>query len=143
MALARRAARMSVQSGLLLSLRFVRLPRSPTHPFTEELHLNPKTTMRYAGLIAATLAIGACASMEPSTPQGKMTFFVTSVNPGKGADLGGLAGADAHCQALASAVGAGKRTWRAYLSTTSRRAAARQRARPHRQRARGRTSRAT
>jgi hypothetical protein len=81
--------------------------------------LNPKTTMRYAGLIAATLAIGACASMEPSTPQGKMTFFVTSVNPGKGADLGGLAGADAHCQALASAVGAGKRTWRAYLSTTS------------------------
>jgi hypothetical protein len=57
--------------------------------------------------------------MDANTPQGKMTFFVTSVNPGKGADLGGLAGADAHCQALATAVGGGKRTWRAYLATTS------------------------
>ncbi|HSD38994.1 MAG TPA: hypothetical protein VLC92_15890 [Rhodocyclaceae bacterium] len=47
-----------------------------------------------------------------------MSFFVTSVNPGKGADLGGLAGADAHCQKLAAAVGAGNRTWRAYLSTS-------------------------
>ena len=76
------------------------------------------TTLRYAGSIAI-LALGACASMAPSTPQGKMTFFVTSANPGKGADFGGLAGADAHCQALATAVGAGKRTWHAYLSTTS------------------------
>ncbi len=74
--------------------------------------------MRFTGLIAA-LALGACAAMESSTPQSKMTFFVTSTNPGKGADLGGLAGADAHCQALASAVGAGKRTWHAYLSTIS------------------------
>jgi hypothetical protein len=80
--------------------------------------LKPKTTLRYAGLIAV-LALGACASTAPSTPQGKMTFFVTSANPGKGADLGGLAGADAHCQALATAVGAGHRTWRAYLSTIS------------------------
>jgi hypothetical protein len=46
-----------------------------------------------------------------------MTFFVTSVGPGKGADLGGLAGADAHCQKLAETAGAGGRTWRAYLST--------------------------
>ena len=46
-----------------------------------------------------------------------MTFFITSVGPGNGANLGGLAGADAHCQKLASAVGAGNRTWRAYLST--------------------------
>ena len=45
-----------------------------------------------------------------------MTFFVTSVGSGNGADLGGLAGADAHCQELAAAVGAGG-TWRAYLST--------------------------
>ncbi len=80
--------------------------------------MNSRTTLLYAGLITA-LAVGACASMEPNTPQGKMTFFVTSVNPGKGADLGGLAGADAHCQSLASAVGAGKRTWHAYLSTIS------------------------
>jgi hypothetical protein len=50
----------------------------------------------------------------------KMTFFVTSVGMGKGGDLGGLAGADAHCQALAAAVGAGGHTWHAYLSTQAR-----------------------
>jgi hypothetical protein len=49
----------------------------------------------------------------------QMTFFITSANPGKGADLGGLAGADAHCAALAKAAGApATRVWRAYLSTT-------------------------
>jgi hypothetical protein len=46
-----------------------------------------------------------------------MTFFITSTGPGKGADLGGLEGADRYCQALAQAVGAGGRTWHAYLST--------------------------
>jgi hypothetical protein len=47
-----------------------------------------------------------------------MSFFVTSVGKGDGANLGGLAGADAHCQALATAVGAGNKTWHAYLSTS-------------------------
>ena len=65
---------------------------------------------------AASPASGASAAASGRSP---MSFFVTSANPGKGADLGGLAGADKHCQALASAVGAGNRTWRAYLSTTS------------------------
>lgn len=51
-------------------------------------------------------------------PPPDMTFFVTSVGTGNGADLGGLAGADAHCQALAAAAGAGDKTWQAYLSTT-------------------------
>lgn len=46
----------------------------------------------------------------------KLSFFITSVGPGKGGNLGGLAGADGHCQKLAEAVGAGDRTWRAYLS---------------------------
>ena len=46
-----------------------------------------------------------------------MSFFITSVGLGKGGDLGGLAGADAHCQKLAEAAGAGNRAWRAYLST--------------------------
>jgi hypothetical protein len=46
-----------------------------------------------------------------------MTFFVSSAGSGRGADFGGLAGADKHCQALATAVGAGDKTWRAYLST--------------------------
>jgi len=45
-----------------------------------------------------------------------ISFFITSVGPGNGADLGGLAGADQHCQALAAAVGAGELQWRAYLS---------------------------
>ena len=48
-----------------------------------------------------------------------MTFFITSVGSGKGADLGGLAGPDRHCQALAQAVGAGNRTWHAYLSASA------------------------
>ena len=52
-------------------------------------------------------------------PKNNMTFFITSVGSGKGADLGGLAGADKHCQALAHAVGAGSRTWHAYLSTSA------------------------
>jgi len=53
-----------------------------------------------------------------------MGFFVTSTGSGKGADLGGLAGADKICQSLAQAAGAGKRTWRAYLSTSASGAAA-------------------
>ncbi len=48
-----------------------------------------------------------------------MTFFVTSSGIGDGANLGGLAGADAHCQKLATAAGAGNRTWKAYLSTSA------------------------
>ena len=63
----------------------------------------------------ASLLIAACAT-QPST--GPMGFFVTSTNPGNGGNLGGLAGADAHCQKLAAAAGAGSRTWRAYLSTS-------------------------
>jgi hypothetical protein len=54
----------------------------------------------------------------PQLPQApNMTFFVISVGPGKGADLGGLDGADQHCQQLAQRHGAGGKTWRAYLST--------------------------
>jgi hypothetical protein len=62
--------------------------------------------------------LAGCAGMQAwqSGPQ-HMTFFVTSVNPGKGADFGGLEGADKHCQSLAASAGAGSRTWRAYLST--------------------------
>ncbi len=63
------------------------------------------------------LALGAQASAQQADP--KMSFFITSVGSGNGADLGGLAGADAHCQDLAAAVGAGDKTWRAYLSATA------------------------
>ena len=64
---------------------------------------------------AAAAALLAACAMTPSS--GPMGFFVTSVGSGKGADLGGIAGADALCQRLASAAGAGSREWRAYLST--------------------------
>lgn len=69
--------------------------------------------------ICAPLA--ACLTLLVFAPaqaqQASMTFFVTSVGLGKGADLGGLAGADRHCQQLASGAGAGSKTWHAYLST--------------------------
>jgi hypothetical protein len=61
------------------------------------------------------LAVGAALAQAPAN----MSFFVTSTNPGKGGNLGGLAGADDHCQTLAAAVGAGGKMWRAYLSTDS------------------------
>lgn len=63
--------------------------------------------------LAATAVLAACATTPSSGP---MSFFVTSAGSGKGADLGGLAGADATCQKLATAAGAGGKTWRAYLS---------------------------
>lgn len=71
---------------------------------------------------AATLAPGLHAQQAAS--QRPMTFFVTSTGSGKGADFGGLAGADRHCQSLAQAAGAGKHAWRAYLSTQAQGGAA-------------------
>ena len=64
------------------------------------------------------IVIGVLAASVVQAQQKDMSFFITSVGLGKGADLGGLKGADAHCQALAKAAGAGGRVWRAYLSTT-------------------------
>jgi hypothetical protein len=74
-------------------------------------------TMRKTLLAAPAAALLLLGSPAVAQAQQPMGFFVTSANPGKGGDLGGLAGADAHCQALARAAGAGNRTWRAYLST--------------------------
>jgi hypothetical protein len=77
-------------------------------------------------LIIAALTLGVTSGINaqqqpaapPQLPQApNMTFFVTGAGPGKGADLGGLEGADAHCQTLAARHGAGGKTWRAYLST--------------------------
>jgi hypothetical protein len=64
-------------------------------------------------LVASILLAAASAQAQ----QKDMTFFITSAGPGNGADLGGLQGADRHCQTLAKAAGAGQREWRAYLST--------------------------
>jgi hypothetical protein len=79
-----------------------------------------KTRMRLTQLGSATLvclgmSVGVYAQQAPQSPD--MTFFVTSAGSGKGADLGGLEGADRHCQQLAQGAGAGTKTWRAYLST--------------------------
>ena len=71
---------------------------------------------RITGLtVAGLMGVTGCASVPPGPKE--MTFFVTSVSPGKGGDLGGLEGADRYCQSLAQAAGAGDRTWHAYLST--------------------------
>ena len=71
-----------------------------------------------AAAIAATAVAGAAAAQQqkPQPPAPPMGFFITSVGLGSGGNLGGLAGADKHCQTLAAAAGAGNRTWRAYLS---------------------------
>ncbi len=76
-----------------------------------------KKMSRIGLAVAGLMMLAGCASAPPGPKD--MTFFVTSVGPGKGGDLGGLAGADAHCQALAKAAGAGDREWHAYLSTQS------------------------
>jgi hypothetical protein len=78
-------------------------------------------TKLHVSILAATafVAFGAVANAQQIPQAPNMTFFVTSAGPGKGADLGGLAGADAHCQQLATTVGAGGKTWRAYLSTNA------------------------
>jgi len=72
--------------------------------------------------VAVLISIGGAGLVLAQAPAGQqppmpITFFVTSVGNGDGANLGGLAGADAHCQSLAAAVGAGGKTWHAYLST--------------------------
>lgn len=73
---------------------------------------------------ATRLTLLACAAVAATgisgtaqAQQNAMTFFITSAGPGKGANLGGLEGADRHCQTLAQAAGADGKTWRAYLST--------------------------
>ncbi len=73
------------------------------------------TAVRWGAPLVACLTL-FCA-VPVAAQQANMSFFVTSHGPGKGADLGGLAGADKHCQELAASVGAGGKTWRAYLST--------------------------
>src|SRR3989442_14950227 len=88
------------------------------------LHLTRETTMSKTQSFAL-IALWVAVALAPTTGQAQqpppqspnMTFFVTSAGLNKGADLGGLEGADRQCQALAQAAGAGGKTWRAYLST--------------------------
>ena len=70
-----------------------------------------------SSVAAATVLLAACAGSMNSASSTGLGFFVSSTGSGRGADLGGLAGADRLCTSLATAAGAGGRTWRAYLST--------------------------
>ncbi|NML84734.1 hypothetical protein [Polaromonas sp.] len=83
------------------------------------MHLSGKLPLL---MMAATVPVfSACAQSRPDRPASAtsgMSFFVTSANPGKGADLGGLARADQYCQKLATMAGGGG-TWRAYLSNSA------------------------
>ena len=74
------------------------------------------TRFVFAAIAMAVLASGAALAQDADP---RMSFFLTSAGPGNGADLGGLARADRHCQTLAASVGSGNRTWRAYLSTSA------------------------
>src|ERR1700730_980308 len=112
----------------------------------------PMTRPRAYVVVLCTLMMASCLMLaqqnapntqgiapppgSPTPTPARMTFFVTSVGLGKGGDLGGLAGADAHCLALAAAVGAGGKTWHAYLSKQAR---SRQSLNKARQRIRNRT----
>ncbi len=73
----------------------------------------------YALGVLAVATLLLVLPFEAAAQQQPMTFFVTSAGPGDGANLGGLDGADQHCQTLAAAVGSGGLTWRAYLSVTA------------------------
>ena len=73
--------------------------------------MQKKMSLTFAAVALLALSVGGAQSQQ------QMSFFITSAGPGKGADLGGLEGADRHCQQLAQAAGAGGKTWRAYLST--------------------------
>jgi hypothetical protein len=73
-----------------------------------------------SAIVLAPVIVGCAGTMSKSAASANpMTFFVTSAGSGKGADLGGLAGADQICQNLATRAGAGGHTWRAYLSTSA------------------------
>src|SRR5262249_62378060 len=85
---------------------------------TRSIMKSPTNTLSlFASIALLTLGFSATrAQNAPNAPE-SMRFFVTNAGSGKGGDLGGLTGADAHCQSLAAAVGAGGRTWHAHLST--------------------------
>src|SRR5262245_50017925 len=88
-----------------------------------------KTHRLMLASISLLLVSGGCETYTRLENQFLMSFFVASKGSGKGGDLGGLTGADGLCQALATEVGAGKRVWRAYLSTSASGSASTQHAR--------------
>ena len=72
-----------------------------------------------SSVVAPSATAAPAATKAPAATTNRVSFFLTSVGPGNGANLGGLAGADAHCQKLAETADAGDQIWRAYLSTSA------------------------
>src|ERR1043166_2262867 len=95
-------------------LSFVSWAMGPNAPMKGETMQKQLRVSLLAAALTAGFGLAGAAQAENSP---KMTFFVTSVGKGKGADLGGLEGADAHCASLAKAVGTKATEWHAYLST--------------------------
>jgi hypothetical protein len=83
----------------------------------QNFNVDERSCMRTVLLIVSPFVLTLFVASGGTAQQNEMTFFATSVGSGMGANLGGLAGADKHCQTLAMAAGAGNRMWRAYLST--------------------------
>ena len=84
------------------------------------MRLTNRLALLASCILAVPVVVGCAGNMTgPAASSSPMTFFVTSAGSGKGADLGGLSGADQICQNLAASVGAGNHTWRAYLSTSA------------------------
>src|SRR5688500_15931987 len=81
--------------------------------------MNPMKSLYLVASLPLCLIVSADDASAQQSGASGMPFFITSAGSGKGADLGGLAGADQQCQTLASAAGASNRTWRAYLSTSA------------------------
>src|SRR5712691_7821849 len=99
------------------------MARPETRPRPNQVHSRKigrisKMTRIGSLLLAAVASTVLGLAITAQAQQADMSFFVSSVGKGNGADLGGLAGADAHCQALAKAAGSTSTEWRAYLSTT-------------------------
>jgi hypothetical protein len=105
-------------AGGLAFTRAIPRARLRSHQlFCRSLHMRRSFILSMLACVTTLSLLSACAALK-NDGKSKLGFFVTSAGPGKGADLGGLAGADKHCQALAAAAGAGDHTWRAYLSAT-------------------------
>jgi hypothetical protein len=81
------------------------------------MHKHTKFALAATAAAGALVLAGHLSAQQQAAEPPELGFFITSVGLGDGGNLGGLAGADAHCQSLAAAAGAGHRTWRAYLST--------------------------
>src|SRR6185312_1810501 len=116
-----------VVPGILTPCEFFARPRCLTRPLRGKADMTLcNANVRFGPKRTSPLALGVTSGVNaqqpppapPPLPQApSMTFFVTGAGLGKGADLGGIEGADQHCQTLAQRHGAGGKTWRAYLST--------------------------